>query len=212
MKPFLDIDAIRASTFVRHVEIHETLGSTNDRAKELAREPNVELPALVVARIQTSGRGRGNNKWWSADGALTFSILLDPAAYGIAPADWPHLSLLTAAAVRDALAAEINPQSTIRNPQSPCLRIKAPNDVLLDGRKVSGILIESPGGLAPAKDHLIIGIGINVNNSWKTAPPHLQAIGIALCDRTGRQHGLRRILMTLLSAAHERLLIPHKTA
>ena len=100
---FLDADAIRAATFVRHVEIHDTLGSTNDRAAELARDPNVELPALVVARQQTAGRGRGDNTWWSADGALTFSVLLDTVAFGISASNWPQLSLATAVAVCDAL-------------------------------------------------------------------------------------------------------------
>ena len=116
---YLDADAIRAATFVRHVEIHDTLGSTNDRAAELARDADIELPALVAARHQTAGRGRGKNTWWSADGALTFSVLLEPAALGISTANWPQLSLATAVAVCDALSSELNPQSAIRNPQSP---------------------------------------------------------------------------------------------
>jgi len=95
---YLDADEIRASTFIRHVEIHETLGSTNDRAAELARDADIELPALVAARHQTAGRGRGSNTWWSDDGALTFSIILDPTAFGISAAKWPQLSLTTAVA------------------------------------------------------------------------------------------------------------------
>ena len=93
--PFLDADEIRAATSVRYVEIHDTLGSTNVRALELARNAEIELPALVAARIQTAGKGRGRNTWWAADGALTFSLLLDPATTGIAPAKWPQLSLVT---------------------------------------------------------------------------------------------------------------------
>src|SRR5262245_49877980 len=93
--PFLTPDELRARTFVRHVEIHDTIDSTNNRASELAGDPRLELPALVVARHQTAGRGRGKNKWWSADGALTFSLLIEPAAHGLAVSNWPQLSLTT---------------------------------------------------------------------------------------------------------------------
>ena len=104
---FLDADALRAASFVRHVELHDTLGSTNDRAAELARDETIELPALIVARLQTAGRGRGQHKWWSADGALTFSLLLEPSVLGISINNWPQLSLATAVAVCDALSHEL---------------------------------------------------------------------------------------------------------
>jgi BirA family biotin operon repressor/biotin-[acetyl-CoA-carboxylase] ligase len=204
---FFDADELRAATFVRHVEIHDALGSTNDRAAELARQlPADAMPALVAAREQTAGRGRGRKAWWSADGALTFSLLIDPRSTGVLPANWPQLSLATAVAVCDALSPnlEFNPQSQIRIPQSN-LGIKWPNDVHIDGRKLCGILIESPGGAAPAKDRLIIGIGINVNNSWQAAPAEAGADGIALCDLTGQEHDLPPILISVLRAIATRI-------
>ena len=185
-----DPEQIRATTFIRYVEIHDALGSTNERTTELACRADIELPALVVARLQTAGKGRGRNTWWSADGALTFSLLIDPATTGVQPANWPQLSLATAVAVCDSLINEA-PQAM--------LGIKWPNDVVLNGGKVCGILIESPGGAAPAKDRLIIGIGINVNNSWRDAPSDVGPNGIALCDVTGRQHDLRLVLCGLLT-------------
>jgi BirA family biotin operon repressor/biotin-[acetyl-CoA-carboxylase] ligase len=192
-----DADELRCHTFVRHVEIHDTLGSTNVRAAELARAlSNDELPALVVARLQSSGRGRGRNVWWSADGALTFSLLYDPHATGIVTANWPQVSLAAAVAVCDALRKEV-PTSTIG--------IKWPNDVLIDGGKVCGILIESPGGAAPAKDRLIIGVGINVNNSWRDAPKDAGGNGVAICDLTGRQHALAPLLNAVLIAFANRV-------
>jgi BirA family biotin operon repressor/biotin-[acetyl-CoA-carboxylase] ligase len=103
----IDADQLRATTFVRHVEIHDTLGSTNDRAAELIGRADIELPALVIARHQTAGKGRGRNSWWSADGALTFSLVIDAATTGVTPASWPQLSLATAVAVCDALMHEI---------------------------------------------------------------------------------------------------------
>jgi BirA family biotin operon repressor/biotin-[acetyl-CoA-carboxylase] ligase len=192
---FLDSEALLASTFVRHVEIYETLGSTNDRAAMLARYPSNELPALIVARLQSAGKGRGPNKWWSANGALTFSVLLDSSMLGISTQDWPLLSLATAVAVCDAISSEL-PQA------APSL--KWPNDVYIDGRKVCGILIESPGGAAPIKNRLVIGVGINVNNSWRDAPHDIVHNGIALCDATGVNHDLQSVLMRTLKAMQDR--------
>jgi BirA family biotin operon repressor/biotin-[acetyl-CoA-carboxylase] ligase len=210
MDSMFDAEAIRASTFVGHVEIHDTLGSTNERAAELARDSSIELPALVVARLQTAGKGRGRKRWWSADGALTFSLLVDQATIGVQPSSWPQLSLATAVAICDALRSELsaseNSKSEIRNPKSDLrLGIKWPNDVILDGGKVCGILIESPGGAAPAKDRLIIGIGINVNNSWRTAPHSVGPNGTALCDVTGTCHPLQTILLEALMALQQRI-------
>jgi BirA family biotin operon repressor/biotin-[acetyl-CoA-carboxylase] ligase len=234
---FLDADLLCTATFVRHVEIHDTLGSTNDRAAELARDVTIELPALVVARRQTAGRGRGGSTWWSANGALTFSVLVESAAIEIRTQDWPQLSLATAAAVCDAISQEMDTQRAGASPppvsttvvpthsmpkavnesvrplgfedeparwQSTRPQIKWPNDVYLDGRKVCGILIESPGGVAPAKDRLIIGIGINVNNSWRSAPHDTGLSGIALCDVTEKQHDLQVCLIHTLQAMQAR--------
>jgi BirA family biotin operon repressor/biotin-[acetyl-CoA-carboxylase] ligase len=202
---FLDADELCASTFVRHLEIHDSLGSTNDRAVELARDPNIKLPAIVAARHQTAGRGRGKNKWQSTEGALTFSVLLEPANLGIATSSWPQLSLATAIAVCDALQNELNPQSEIHNPKSAGLSIKWPNDVMLYDAKVSGILIESPGGTSPTKDRLIIGIGINVNNSWRSATDDLATQATSLADVTGHPHSLQNVLSRFLTAFKHRL-------
>ena len=200
---FLDAADIRGRTFIRHVELHDTLASTNDRAIELSRDREIKLPALIATREQTAGRGRGSNQWHSTEGALTFSVLFEPTAFGITPDAWPKLSLTTAVAVCDALSAELSPQSAIRNPKSPTLAIKWPNDIVLNDAKVCGILIESPGGAAPAKDRLVIGIGINANNSWSNTPPAARGLAkkataplppTALCDLTGHRHDLQHVL------------------
>ncbi len=204
---FVDSSRLRADGLARHVEVYDQLASTNDCAAELAREAAIPLPALVVARLQTAGRGRGRNTWWAADGALTFSLLIEPAALGIATARWPQVSLAVAAAVCEAVESQIdsaNPQSAIRNPQSR-LGVKWPNDVLIGDRKVCGILIESPGGPAPAKDRLVIGVGVNVNNSWASAPLTAGPCGTALCDVTGRQYDVETILLDVLAAISRRL-------
>jgi BirA family biotin operon repressor/biotin-[acetyl-CoA-carboxylase] ligase len=188
--------------FIRHVEIHNALPSTNDRATQLAMFAALETPALVVARRQLEGRGRGMHAWWSTDGALTFSLILAPASWGIPPDQWPRLSLTTAVAVCDAMEATCDtPGSPL---PAPC-SIKWPNDVLIDGKKIAGILLESPGGPAPAKDRLVIGVGINVNNSWQGAPREAGSNGTALCDVTDNQHDLQTILIGFLQALELRL-------
>jgi len=106
-----------------------------------------------------------------------------------------------------------NPKSEIRNPKSPRrIAIKWPNDVMLDGAKVAGILIEAPGGSAPAKDRLIIGVGINVNNSCRlehaarkgTESDMELANATSLFDCTSRRHQLQLILCNTLLAFEAR--------
>jgi BirA family biotin operon repressor/biotin-[acetyl-CoA-carboxylase] ligase len=202
--PDHDAATLLAKTFLRHVELHDELPSTNDRAAILARElPAEKLPTLVLARRQTAGRGRGTNTWWSADGALTFSILLETSAWRLTQRDWPQLSLAIAAAVRDAIAPYL--QSAIHNPKSAIV-LKAPNDLLLEGRKLCGILLESPAVVAPAKDRLIIGIGLNVNNTFAAAPPEVAARAISLRDATQSNHKLADVLVDVLKKIEARLV------
>jgi BirA family biotin operon repressor/biotin-[acetyl-CoA-carboxylase] ligase len=203
---FLDAAPLIAKSFVRHVEVHGTVGSTNDRAAELAGQlPAENLPALVAARHQSAGRGRGRNAWWSADGALTFSLVLDPSASGIAQAKWPQLSLAAAVAVCDAVQKHIvGNEPKVVTPER-LVSVKWPNDVMLDGRKVAGILLESRSGGGPAKDRLVIGIGINVNNSCREAPGTVAERASALCDVSGLTHNLQRVLGDVLSALEHRI-------
>jgi BirA family biotin operon repressor/biotin-[acetyl-CoA-carboxylase] ligase len=209
-----DADELRAATFVRRVEIRDSLDSTNTRAVELAREPGLLLPALVVARRQTAGRGRGENRWWSTDGALTFSMVLDPASHGIAVDHWPRLSLAAAIAVCDALRAETtnNGAGSGKNPRTPCSSLRAtcsikwPNDVMIDDRKVAGILLESPSGSSHTRDRLVLGIGVNVNNSAMLAPIAIREHVAALCDATGRIHRLHDVLVAVLHSISARMV------
>jgi BirA family transcriptional regulator, biotin operon repressor / biotin---[acetyl-CoA-carboxylase] ligase len=95
--------------------------------------------AVALAERQSEGRGRLGRTW--ADSGLMFSVLLEPPP---PVADWPELTLVAARAVADAIGPEA--------------RIKHPNDVLVDGRKVAGILAEASG-------RVVLGIGINVGGT-----------------------------------------------
>ena len=130
------------------IKYFESVGSTNDEALAWAANDAKDL-SLVVADEQTSGRGRLDRKWFTTPRtALAFSLIMRPKVD-----ERPHLSRtvgLAALAVADTLRARnLTPQ------------IKWPNDVLLQGHKVAGILVESVWS-GEDIDCLVIGIGINV--------------------------------------------------
>ena len=150
--------------------IHDTLGSTN--AEALARARAGERgPLWITAARQTAGRGRRGNVWTSEPGNLYASLLLTDAAPA---AHLPELCFVVALAVRDAVG-------TAAPSLSPKLRLKWPNDLLLDGAKLAGILIEaeSVGG----KTATVAGIGINCAHH----PRRRRLSGDRSCDaRTSR--------------------------
>jgi len=158
-----DQNRIIAETFVAEVRYHETVDSTNDAAFRVCEAEDFATPMLVVTGQQTAGRGRGANQWWSADGALTFSLIIRPEDLGLAERAWPQASLTTGLAVCLALS-ELAPRREVL--------LKWPNDVHLDQRKICGVLVEV--GPRPTGT-LVLGIGVNVNNSFRDAPEDLQS-------------------------------------
>jgi len=184
---------LQTETFVRQIDWHRELPSTNDRALELAVSENIETPLLVLTGCQTAGRGRGANRWWSSPGGLTFSLIVETPQRNL-PADrWLKMSLTAGLAVCEVLQ-ELLPEAKIG--------LKWPNDVLLDGRKVCGILVEVP---VPRAGRLVLGIGINVNNSLSTAPPELRATATAIVDFAHRQHDLTDVLVRIVRQLAEGL-------
>ncbi|WP_013629985.1 biotin--[acetyl-CoA-carboxylase] ligase [Rubinisphaera brasiliensis] len=155
------------------VVLLDEVDSTNRFA--VANADQLKAPALILAERQTAGRGRGGNRWWSADGALTFSLLLRPGDFDISGEERVRLSLLTAAVLRQSLR-NLLPFS------AASLQLKWPNDLYLQGRKVCGILLEQAGSNGSG---LVVGVGLNVNNSWANAPEDIRDKGVALCDVLG---------------------------
>lgn len=188
-----DLGRIESSRLVARVDFHETLGSTSDRALELAAAGEGPLPLLVLSERQTGGRGRGTNRWWSASGALTFSLVQEVPAERLSPECWPQLSLVTGLAVCEALEALL--------PRAEC-RVKWPNDVFVNDRKICGILCESTPGW---RDRLVLGIGLNINNSLAAAPAEVRQSAISLIDLAGGAHDLTGVLLGVLDKMDERL-------
>ncbi len=161
-------------SFFSRIDVVESTGSTNADLIARASDPAAD-GAVLLAETQERGRGRHDRSWSSPPRAqLALSMLVRPA--GIAPAALGWLPLLTGVAVVDAVR-----QTTGLN-----ANLKWPNDVLIDGRKVSGILAEvaSPGD-APA---VVIGVGLNVALTQDELPvPHATSLflaGASEVDRT----------------------------
>jgi BirA family transcriptional regulator, biotin operon repressor / biotin---[acetyl-CoA-carboxylase] ligase len=134
------------------VEILPEVDSTNSELMRRARAGRME-PVLLVAERQTAGRGRLGRAWHGSVGdSLTFSLGLP-----LAPADWSGLSLAVGVSLSESL--------------HPSLRLKWPNDLWLDDRKLAGILIETASfGERQAQRYAVVGVGINI------APPPAGAV------------------------------------
>jgi BirA family biotin operon repressor/biotin-[acetyl-CoA-carboxylase] ligase len=132
----------------------ESIGSTNDDAKRLARAGAAE-GTLVWGYEQTAGRGRRGHAWASPPGNLYVSLILRPQCRLDQAA---QLGFVAALAVGDALT------STTQK-QLDALSYKWPNDVLLRGRKLAGILLETELGEDEASEFVVVGVGINLLSS-----------------------------------------------
>ncbi|PSQ79183.1 MAG: biotin--[acetyl-CoA-carboxylase] ligase [Bacteroidetes bacterium QH_8_67_23] len=151
---------LRTRRLGRPMEGHARLGSTNERALAWAAHGAPE-GAVVTAEHQTAGRGRHGRRWRAKPGQnLTFSVVLHPAApstdrQALSPARFGLLGLAGGLAVCEAVAETVAP---------PAPALKWPNDVLVDGNKCCGLLLET----ASAADHapgpvVVLGVGLNVN-------------------------------------------------
>lgn len=173
---------LRGTRFVR-IEVYPSLGSTQTvLATELGPDGRV-----IVADHQTAGRGRAGRTWVSAPGrALLFSTLLR----GIASDRAPLTSLAAGVAVARALeAAGAEP------------RLKWPNDVQIDGKKVSGML----GELASDGAAVVLGIGVNVGHAAEELPPDVEATSVRLATGTAPRRddlliGILRALENVLAS------------
>lgn len=136
----------------------EEIDSTMDEARRQAAK-GVSGPLWIMADRQTKGRGRRSRTWESGAGNLLCTLLINP---GIAAAEAAKLSFLTALCVGETLDHFLGAAHRVR--------LKWPNDVLLDGRKAAGILLESVSGGGGMTEWLAIGIGINLARHPEPAP------------------------------------------
>lgn len=159
---------------------YDEIGSTNDRARTYLKRIRTPLagPVLFTADRQTAGRGRGDHIWWSPEGGLFLSFAARRVDLGFSDGESVELSLAAAQAAARTIRQAAEPVSPRRKIS---VRVKHPNDVLLNGKKVAGILIESP-----ASDLVIIGIGVNLNRSSEPVPAELREKYITLEEVRGK--------------------------
>ena len=162
------------------VHAYDTLGSTMEEAHRLAQTHAAE-GTLVVAARQEQGRGRLGRAWISPDGGAYLSLILRPKR----PTAAPQLSLVAGLAVAETLrdVADLYPS------------IHWPNDVLLNDRKVCGILVEARGRFPRPVSHVILGVGVNVTTDPAQLPAgstSLAASGAAHCSQEDVVAGLCR--------------------
>lgn len=152
--------------------------STQTIARQLAHDGAAE-GTVVVAREQTGGRGRLGNSFFSPPGGLYLSLLLRPT---LAPSHTPLIGLVAGVALAQAIADVSGRESVL----------KWPNDVLLSGRKVCGILAEVVGGCT------IVGVGVNANIPPATLPAGLRTTATSLLAESGRAVALDDLLSAIL--------------
>lgn len=163
-----------------------TVDSTNREALRWARE-GASSGAVVIARAQTAGRGRRGRTWISTPGeGLWFSMLL---RLRMLPEQYPLLPLAAALAAADACHAVTRTE----------IGIKWPNDLILRGRKIAGILVELEDDCAA------IGIGINVRQQADAFPLDLQGHAGSLESLTGRPVSMEALETRLTAALDARL-------
>jgi BirA family biotin operon repressor/biotin-[acetyl-CoA-carboxylase] ligase len=172
----------------RQERIHffKETGSTMDEAMRLARKGCPDF-TVAVAQRQTRGRGRMQRSWVSADGGLYFTVVVRPA-----------IPMVMAGLVN--LAAAVDMAGVLTSAYGVDAGVKWPNDILVGGKKICGILsqMEAEGDQVV---HLNIGMGLNVNNY----PEQAQPAAVSLRSLLGRTLPRREIMVAFLDAFERRL-------
>ena len=203
----LDLQRIKADIqsnpfvrqFVKEVLLFDQVDSTNQIGMQMGSEGR-EGGTLILAEAQDRGRGRLNRMWLSPKRVnLYLSLLIRPKC---PPRDFPLFSLAAALALVNAIRSTTG---------LPC-GIKWPNDILLEDKKIAGILLEAGGTTTP---YLVTGIGINVNWDMEDIPAELNATSLSIAvghpvDRSGLIRPILEALCTqfdLLEAGKKALCI-----
>jgi len=181
-----DLPRLKASLKPFRLHWFPRLRSTNDHAAELRRRGELFAPAVVLTGHQTAGRGRGAHAWWSGPGCVTVTFVF-PVDERVMPHQLP---LAAGLAVRNACAHVTGNDG---------IRLKWPNDVLYDGRKLAGVLCER------AENADFVGLGVNVNLDPADAPTPLRDRLTSLSHVAGRPFNLTDALTSI--ATHLRRMM-----
>jgi BirA family biotin operon repressor/biotin-[acetyl-CoA-carboxylase] ligase len=179
-----DTERLKQVTKLGTIECHTELESTMDRAKELAVEASVPLPALVTAIHQKSGRGRRGAGWWQPPGSVAMTLIIEiPSKENLPGGVLPLWSLACGLAVAESLH-QLNPDLKPH--------VRWPNDIEINGRKIGGLLLEA------TTQKLLIGVGINTDGSKENAPKELHNRLITIPDVLGHTISHDDLLVILI--------------
>jgi BirA family biotin operon repressor/biotin-[acetyl-CoA-carboxylase] ligase len=184
----LTFDLARLRRDLKPFRLHwfSRLRSTNDHAAAMRRSEKLFAPAIVLTGHQTAGRGRGHNKWWSQPGVLTVTFVL-PQGDTLQPHQIP---LLAGLAVRDAVAPMV-PKAKVK--------LKWPNDLLIDGKKLAGLLCER------VHKADLIGVGLNIEFAAGNIPPALKDRICCLAEYSDVPLDLADVLISIAASMHQML-------
>lgn len=185
-KKWLDIDIkakLSTKMIGKTIYNHDIVDSTNDIANGLAKE-GIKEGTVVVAEVQNYGKGRLDREWFSPKGGLWLSIILRP---DIEPSEAIKLTLMAGVAVARTLRSLYNLDA----------KIKWPNDVLIEDKKVCGILTEVRS-YENRIDYIILGIGINANFDLGDLPKEIRNLSTTLRGEIGKELELEKLLLALL--------------
>jgi BirA family biotin operon repressor/biotin-[acetyl-CoA-carboxylase] ligase len=182
------LDRLSAGLKPFRLHWYPRLCSTSDQAGRLRRAGRLFAPAVVLCGRQTAGRGRGSNSWWSGtDGGVLTATFALAVHERLAPQELP---LIAGLAVR-AAAVELTGK--------PQIQLKWPNDVLLEGKKLAGLLCERVSNVD------LLGVGLNVNVRASAAPAALRKSLISLQQIVGRRLDMTDVLLAV--AGHLRAAV-----
>jgi len=168
------------------VHVLKKTDSTNLQAKRMAAQGAAE-GTLVVADTQTEGRGRRGRNWHSPSGRNIYaSLVLRPQ---LAPSQAPQITLMTAVALA----------RTLRASAALDAKIKWPNDVMVGGKKIAGILTEISADM-DAVDYVVVGFGINVNTRQHEMPEEIAPIATSIYSEKASETSRTNLLCDLLES------------
>ena len=170
---------LKSKKFGRHIKYFQTISSTNNEAKKHL-DKNDQHGYVIITKNQTNGRGRRNNKWFSIPNkSLTFSIIINKHKIK----NNQLLSIIPAIAITNAIKKVSNIQCAI----------KWPNDIILNNKKIGGILIETKF------DYIVIGIGLNVNEKHNELNTQIEKSSSSLKNNNSEEIKLELLLATILN-------------
>jgi BirA family biotin operon repressor/biotin-[acetyl-CoA-carboxylase] ligase len=191
--------ALVGTRFASHIQHFASVDSTSTMLLTAAAAGAPE-GTVYIADEQTAGRGRSNHAWHSAPGAgLYVSVLVKP-------------SLKLREALWLSLATGLAAQSAVRSTSGITVDLRWPNDLMVNTRKLGGILVETSagsGGDAPLH-YAVIGVGINLNH--ESFPPELSALATSLRIATGQPQHRQPLLVALLRALDHELTLLEEAA